>query len=668
MSVLLEALKKAAAEKERQKPQTDEKSLPESSHSEVVESIPAPQFEMKEPASQDASLDTEENFQSEALALNFNFEMPEDKPSEAQPPQQAHLESDFSIRQEGADDTVEKISETLNPLLENDSNDQELEKNSGSFRALEEDDNEVGLTTKSPEKPENEAEPFSFKLSEPSGTVSEPNTPEGVDLETRLALDEGGVSSVPESVSEINELSEQYEHHDQASDSSFLEEEILKDTPKQPEVNIEDLPEPEIEVISDPNVANKENASSKTEDSYDWSLDQIPGYQSPQTANQQKQKAKKILDSMTPPQKTKRNRSSILLGILASVGVLLGLGYYGLHYYQQMSSQVDQDLKRYDVKITPIKPKTDPVEPALSNDDSMVKVEEEVLQQPEMEEHLVVDEQLFDDSEEESPLENVDYAETQEPVVDEATLVNCVITEDEKTENLKPETTASRSNIAKQVKPVQPPVKKKTYTAEKPVIKIEPKKSSEQLGYEAYQAGDYNKAKGHYLEAVQRNKRSIAGLFGLGAVATQKGEKFKAMEYYRKILRLDPNNSLAQKALITLEVSRTAADENLEKLKSLSDDYPEDATVKFAMGNHYAKKQDWVEAQKYYFNAYQKSPNNPNYAVNLAVSLDRLGEYSLAKKYYEEALAKSTPANTLYDMKPIKKRLSTINSYLAGAN
>ena len=58
-----------------------------------------------------------------------------------------------------------------------------------------------------------------------------------------------------------------------------------------------------------------------------------------------------------------------------------------------------------------------------------------------------------------------------------------------------------------------------------------------------------------------------------------------------------------------------------------------------ALGNHYAVQARWSDAQAAYFKAYSADAGEPDYAYNLAVSLDQLHQPKLALEYYRRALA-----------------------------
>ena len=65
----------------------------------------------------------------------------------------------------------------------------------------------------------------------------------------------------------------------------------------------------------------------------------------------------------------------------------------------------------------------------------------------------------------------------------------------------------------------------------------------------------------------------------------------------------------------------------------------------FALGNLYAAQARWSDAQEAYFEAYSRAPENPDYAFNLAISLEHLGQRQPALNYYRQAVevAQSRP-------------------------
>jgi tetratricopeptide (TPR) repeat protein len=66
---------------------------------------------------------------------------------------------------------------------------------------------------------------------------------------------------------------------------------------------------------------------------------------------------------------------------------------------------------------------------------------------------------------------------------------------------------------------------------------------------------------------------------------------------------------------------------------------PDATFLNFALGNQYAVQGRWEDAQSAYFRAFSADPEHPDYAYNLAVSLDHLRQPRLALEYYQRALA-----------------------------
>jgi tetratricopeptide (TPR) repeat protein len=62
------------------------------------------------------------------------------------------------------------------------------------------------------------------------------------------------------------------------------------------------------------------------------------------------------------------------------------------------------------------------------------------------------------------------------------------------------------------------------------------------------------------------------------------------------------------------------------------------AFLYFTLGNLYADQGQWPGAEQAYFQAYQLQPDNSDYAFNLAVGLEHIGQIRPALDYYRKAL------------------------------
>jgi Tfp pilus assembly protein PilF len=156
--------------------------------------------------------------------------------------------------------------------------------------------------------------------------------------------------------------------------------------------------------------------------------------------------------------------------------------------------------------------------------------------------------------------------------------------------------------------------------------------------YQAFNAGDDAKAQYHYRKVLQSDVRNTDALLGMAAIASRQGRTPDAAGWYAKVLEVDPRNSIALAALASgyAQVDPVGAE---SRLKNLLVQKPEAAPLHAALGNLYAERNDWPQAQQAYFQAHHFAPANPDYAFNLAISLDHLGKPALALQYYKQALA-----------------------------
>ena len=154
--------------------------------------------------------------------------------------------------------------------------------------------------------------------------------------------------------------------------------------------------------------------------------------------------------------------------------------------------------------------------------------------------------------------------------------------------------------------------------------------------YEALQNGDNARAKGLYEQVLKADPRNMDALLGLGAIALNDGRIDDASRYYQQVLELDPRNSYAQAGLISI-VGGADLQASEFRLKQLIARDPS-AFLYFSLGNLYAEQAQWPSAQQAYFQAFQRQSDNPDYAFNLAIGLEHIGQNRLALDYYRKAL------------------------------
>ncbi len=155
--------------------------------------------------------------------------------------------------------------------------------------------------------------------------------------------------------------------------------------------------------------------------------------------------------------------------------------------------------------------------------------------------------------------------------------------------------------------------------------------------YTAYGEGDHAAARSAYQKVLKREPANRDALLGMAAIALGDGEDEKAGRIYLELLSRNPHDSVAQTALMGMnrKLDPVAGE---SRIKQLLDREPDSTHLHFTLGNLFAAQARWAEAQGAYFEAYRRANENPDFAFNLAVSLDHLGQRESALKYYRRAL------------------------------
>ena len=156
--------------------------------------------------------------------------------------------------------------------------------------------------------------------------------------------------------------------------------------------------------------------------------------------------------------------------------------------------------------------------------------------------------------------------------------------------------------------------------------------------WEALQAGDLPRAREEYQRVLRGNPRDRDALLGLATIDARTQQFESAEARYLRVLELDPRDPYAQAGLISLR-GQTDPLQSESRIKNMLAQQPDAAFLNFPLGNQYAAQGRWPDAQAAYFRAFSADPDNPDYAYNLAVSLDHLGQGKLALEYYRRALA-----------------------------
>lgn len=153
--------------------------------------------------------------------------------------------------------------------------------------------------------------------------------------------------------------------------------------------------------------------------------------------------------------------------------------------------------------------------------------------------------------------------------------------------------------------------------------------------YQALGQGRDDAARTLYQRLLAAQPANPDALLGLAVIAGRQGQGAQSADYYLRALEADPGNPVAQAGLIGI-MGRADPLTSEARLKRLLDSQPA-PFLYFALGNLYAGQGRWPAAEQAYFEACRKAPGNPDYAFNLAVSLDHLGQPKAALSYYRQA-------------------------------
>ncbi len=181
--------------------------------------------------------------------------------------------------------------------------------------------------------------------------------------------------------------------------------------------------------------------------------------------------------------------------------------------------------------------------------------------------------------------------------------------------------------------------------------------------YAALEAGQLDAAQRLYTQVLRTEPANVDALLGAAAIAQQDNRVDDAQRHFLAILDVEPRNALAQSGLIAL-MSRAdpqAAESRLKQLLAREPSPP----LYFNLGNLYAEQGLWPQAQQAYFQAHSLEPRNPDYAYNLAVGLEHLGQQKLALDFYRKALQlASVKGSANFDSARTQERITQLAARL----
>ncbi|OGA46269.1 MAG: hypothetical protein A3G25_17500 [Betaproteobacteria bacterium RIFCSPLOWO2_12_FULL_63_13] len=175
-------------------------------------------------------------------------------------------------------------------------------------------------------------------------------------------------------------------------------------------------------------------------------------------------------------------------------------------------------------------------------------------------------------------------------------------------------------------------------------------------GFDAYQRSDLSAARESYQQALQRDPFNRDALLGIAAIDVRERRFDSAAASYVRLLELDPRDVNAAAGLIALR-GQVNPGQSESQLKTLIATSPDAAVLYFTLGNQYAQQSRWAEAQAAYFKAYAGEPENADFAVNLAISLDHLRQRTMALRYYRRAVELAANHTVSFDTNQVRTRI-----------
>ena len=699
MSVLLEALKKAAEDKKKALEGSTETKGDLSQKAEVIpkNNVLERGLNKEKP---DISLQekTEESGVKIELSLDStppsdkvdNLKAPDDKASstsESSVPevQQASLslklDSSPTIKKEALKTTIDSVDskEVTDPV----SNTLKLAVDDSSLIKPASNDEEPPRQQKTAHVEDTKQEEPKLNLS-----LSEPSLAENIQEKTPQTLQKE--SELKASLIEEPPLIKIEEEHVEASPAVLVDEAPLKEsslsTEKEPVTKALDLGlvKEEKSSVEPPPINLDKKKLKEDEESYKWSLDALPGYlgfgkkQSKKNKKASEKSLNPILVSGALSEGPPKEKSFKLALILLIFLLVIGIFFYGVFYYQTQYEDLEQRMNKYNLVKTSIVVKK-VVQLDEKNNQVMVEANasakdtsssQEPFDSNQTERRVLEADLDFKNnlSAEESP-ENKGTLSQEAPIKKtianskpQAPLVKPVMVENATKDKVKSVDVPLSANTR------YPSHLNKTQNTKKAVVVVHSEEDVLFEAYSSYEKGNLVQAQTDFESVLSMNPQNEFALIGLGNIFASKQQYFDAMSYYQQALSAQPSSLNAFEAIANISGHVDLNREWKFALLNMLQDHPKSSTLQYALGNLYATEQDWLAAQEAYFQAVSLEPDNADYLVNLAVSLDQLGKYKSAARYYTEALAFVDVQPVNFNEVQVKNRLIFIRQFMAGRN
>ena len=186
--------------------------------------------------------------------------------------------------------------------------------------------------------------------------------------------------------------------------------------------------------------------------------------------------------------------------------------------------------------------------------------------------------------------------------------------------------------------------------------------------YQHYANGQLEQALSLYQQVLEDKPSSIDANLGLGTVLYELKDYGAALRYFERVLATDASHVFAMSKMVEIaqilsqESNSNALNENKlfnQQLPSSNEYVSDDAANYFYLGQVYAQRSRWSEAQQAFFQAHSMDKSNDLYTYNLAVALDQMQKSQLALPYYELVLQRKGVDELNYQQ--IQERVHSIS-------
>jgi Flp pilus assembly protein TadD len=358
--------------------------------------------------------------------------------------------------------------------------------------------------------------------------------------------------------------------------------------------------------------------------------------------------AKKVFHSKSSAQRLQHYK---FYGGIAIV-IMLAIGIYGLFEYQNQSASIDASLRP--LKRDPMPGIIRPEKEAKSNGlFSGAEVDERTITLIESADDEIVPDTgvIAEDSESEPEVVAADSTAPPEALAETGAAADTETVSQPEAVSEAPsqarqdtstadvEEPAAAAEVASSAQPLAEDSEVGDSSASLKISsgeRVEQKSIWLREAYAAYQAGNDELAMSLYNKVLELDPSNRNALLARAAIHVQNNNSQDAIRDYQALLLANPKDSLAMASL--LAIANYSPQDSETQLKLMLRAEPDSPYLNFALANAYGAQNRWQEAQGYYFKALEKNPGDPNYAYNLAVSLEHIAQPRAAVSYYRRAL------------------------------